>query len=68
MKATKDYKLLSFGDEAEEEEVVLKDVQVTFLINKKNSYEDLASEGKYSTWAHLQTQSSVSIQANGRAW
>ena len=35
MKATKDYKLLSFGDEAEEEEVVLKDVQVTFLINKK---------------------------------
>ena len=31
MKATKDYKLLSFGDEAEEEEVVLKDVQVTAM-------------------------------------
>jgi hypothetical protein len=32
MKATKDFKLLSFGDEAEEDEDNLKDVQVlTFL-------------------------------------
>ena len=31
MKATKDYKLLSFGDEAEEDEDVLKDVQVVCL-------------------------------------
>ena len=33
MKATKDFKLLSFGDEAEEEEDNLKDVQVVFMFN-----------------------------------
>jgi hypothetical protein len=32
MKATKDFKLLSFGEEAEEEEDHLKDVQVKIMI------------------------------------
>ena len=61
MKATKDYKLLSFGDEAEEEEVVLKDVQVTAM--KQILWKYMVTYG-WSVIGHISTQKiAVSTQA-----